>query len=342
MIRHRRNQPEDITDQVLDDVQKSILDFHTSFKSTIAPVMKSEGQTIKYHRLSHVVPSIKRLGPLKEYNAQFYEASNKDEKTAYRTTNARLTDDEHLAGMVINQELRRALENRSTFDQDKIAKKRESAYLRAATTGENVMTKKFKFSFKVGTCINDMKPIAKKFMLELIDRDQITAAICAHFKIPIGSESTTHMPVVRPRVTAVLAAVVPWLKDATELQTVRATPLFFGKPYFDTVQVERKERGRVYNRYGLLRLIFQARLEESADWEDLVCVRMMQESRKQDILTKYGCKHFHWADGNNVQYLVCPLKSVTRRVYMPMDFDSKDCEAFHLSSFKWSRTPADL
>jgi hypothetical protein len=341
MIRHRKNRPDEITEDDLVEVHASILKFHNSFKSTIATVMKSEGQTIKYHRLSHVVSSIKRLGPIREYNAQFFEASNKDDKTAYRTTSARLTDDEHLAGMVVNQELRRALESRSTFDQDNLVKKRQSAYMKAATSGENALTKKHVCSFTVGTRINDMSKAGHTFFMDIEDREDIFKAICTHYNCTYTQGITPDMPVVRTKATAVLAANVPWLLDATELQTVRATPNFFGKPYFDTVEVERKERGRSSIKYGRLRLIFQARLDENKPWENLVCVRMMQETRNHDILTSHGCRHFQWADGAN-KYVVYPLKSVSRRVYMPIDYNNTHVEAFHMSTFKWTRTPAEL
>ncbi len=109
MLRYRKCHTEAVTDADLRAIDVAINDFHNQFKCLIAPLMPSGGHTIKYHRLSHVTSSIRYFGHLRETNAQFYEASNRHDKALYRNTNARTTDDRHLAGMVSHQQLCTAL-----------------------------------------------------------------------------------------------------------------------------------------------------------------------------------------------------------------------------------------
>jgi hypothetical protein len=101
--------------------------------------MKSEGQTIKYHRLSHVNEVRRRLGQLKEYDAQFYESANRLEKALYKRTPGRQLNDQHLDGMVIKQRTHAIAKARNTFDPDAEVRNKKSAYIVAAESGENTL-----------------------------------------------------------------------------------------------------------------------------------------------------------------------------------------------------------
>ncbi|GAX78381.1 hypothetical protein CEUSTIGMA_g5823.t1 [Chlamydomonas eustigma] len=62
-----------ITESTLIQIDETLAAFHEKIQSTLASHMPSEGQTIKYHKLSHITTWIKRLGDLKHIAAQFFE-----------------------------------------------------------------------------------------------------------------------------------------------------------------------------------------------------------------------------------------------------------------------------
>lgn len=337
MLRHRKNVHDDIHEADLKAIDASILAFHSKFKETIAPLMASEGETIKYHRLSHVTHSIRLHGHLRETHAQFYEGSNKEEKIAYRGTSGRMTDDEHLEGMVVNQQMRRVLRQKSTFDQDSTVVARKSAYLVAASEGKNTMnaSELFVLSTRFDPPLEGDRGT---FITELGDFPHIRDAIKRYYQLP--SKNDKRMPTIKPRATAVLSAVVPWLpEDSAELQTVRATPQFYGRPYFDVVQFQ-FQSDQV--EYGHLRLIFLAVCPVTGKKQELVCVKVLSPTGNEDVLTKYGSTHLEYDDSPDA-YQVLPLSTLVRRVYIVEDFATSTSEKkfFHTCVFKWTRTPIE-
>ena len=337
MLRYRKCKVDEITRRDLEAMDKALSDFHVLFKRMIAPLMPSGGHTIKYHRLSHVTSSIRMLGHLRESNAQFFEASNRHDKALYRATNARTTDDRHLTGMVTNQQLRTALalDTTSKFNQDQVVMSKGSAYIAASKTGENTMARKALFVVSSASTSHALGAgsISRVFLDGLADYDCIRQALAAYFGV--CDISSKDMPIIMPRATAVLCAVVPWLsKNQTELQTIRCTPTFHSRPYFDCVAFD-KNGGE---EFGRLRLMCEARAPlGSRQVHKVVCLKVFQRTALKDILVDAGCIHLQEAD----EYIVVPLEKLQRRVYVIEDF-ARASGFYHVSAFKWNRRPIDL
>lgn len=351
MLRYRKNHPMDITVDDLVEMDTALLEYHKAFERTIAPLMPSKGQTIKYHRLSHVTDSIRRHGHLREMHAQFFEGSNKEEKASYKTTTGRFTDDQHLEGMVTNQKMRRALEKKSTMNQDEVIQSRKSAYLTAAESGNNTLTKTELFTLDTLGKSEIMSSEAKSFIQGYSDWDDILHSIKRYCKASALDDEA--MPIIKPRSTGVICATVPWLpSDSNELQTVRATPSFFKRPYFDSVMYGYSHGGRSLRRYGQLRLLFECFNRRTMHCEKLVCLKLYKKTNQTDILSeRFGCTHLEFAtpahdvsDPGRGLYQVIPFDRILRRVYIVPDFSKStdDKDYFHLSTFKWNRTPIDV
>lgn len=333
METHRKNRPSNMNVGSLDAIQKALAKFNASFKRHLAPVMPSKGNTLKYHKLSHVTQSIRRLGHPREYSAQFYEASNKQQKTSYNGTNKKKTKGKFLKDMVTHQSIRLAVSTVSSFNVEAEVKRRSSAYLEASKTGENTMASCVVLSLPLmpdGNVPLDVEDKVKQYIEDMGDYSEVARAVCAKVS-PAGAD----VPIARVRSTAVLSASVPWMDEETELQTVRACPAFHGKPYYDrVVYVPQGTRTR---RYGELRLIFKIREHATGGMVDMVCIRSMSETKHVDLLVRNGCTHLQLTS----EYEVVPLRDVSNRIYIVPDFDRMESGVpyFHICRWKWNRRP---
>ena len=52
-------------------MDRRLLEFHMVYHRVVAPKLGSEGDYIKYHKMSHFTSMVRRLGVSKHYNAQF-------------------------------------------------------------------------------------------------------------------------------------------------------------------------------------------------------------------------------------------------------------------------------
>jgi hypothetical protein len=348
MARHRKNASADITEEVLQDIDSKIKDYHEVFKATIAKSLPSKGHTIKYHRLSHVTDVIRRLGHLKEYDAQFYEAANRHEKALYKRTPGRQVKEQHLEGMVIRLRTQAMASARNTYDPDATVRNKRSAYIVAAETGEHAMVA-VRIPLHTNGLTPNTLPAAMNWLETMPDWIQLRFQLASYYGI--SDPDDPDMPCIQVGTTTVLAAEVPWEdKDTGELQTVRATPAFHGKPYFDSVEIRLRD-GAMNARnvaYAQLRLLFSAVNPRTGGNENLVFLRMYSRTRPDDddLLSQYGCVPLSWARLTNTvkgtgAYRVCLLENIIRRVYIVPDF-SKDGQCrFHTCAFKWARHPVE-
>ena len=334
MERHRKNRCEDITDATLRDIERSIGEFHGWFTNTIAPLLPRGGNTIKYHRLAHVPGVMRRMGRLKEYDAQFFEAGNSREKVLFRTTAGRSAGDQHLEGMVKSQALRLCLAQKSTFDQDASVRSTTTAYMRAADTSEHALpNKRVRLPMAPDAPFLDEATRLRDGIAG--DYDRLRMAIHAHLGNTPDSVYVTE--------SAVLAANVPWLQEDAELQSIKASPDFHSRPYYDSVVY--KDGDGEEKQYAQLRLIFGYRPTGNRGAETpLVLIRRYRVDRKRQsvVLATYGCTPLTWADEDDDEYMVIPLGFIERRVFIVPDFSPNATDdEFHLCPFKWSRTPRE-
>jgi hypothetical protein len=329
MKRHGKNNPKEFNASSLREIDSLIKKFHTRFQVVIAPVMGTKSNTLKYHRQSHIVDCIRRLGHLSEYSAQFYEASNMQQKTSYHTTNRKTTDGQYLHAMVEHQRIREAMNSVSTVNTDlTVVKSRNTAYLKASESGLHCIAAKTLYMLPTDGSA-PQSPDALRYIEKIGDWEQIKAAV--------RDAHNGSTPVVNTRSTACLSAIVPWLADEYELHTIRASPSFHKKPYFDSV-VYRKAKGTV-DYYGQLRMIFTVKDEVSRMMKSLVCVRLYTSVSRSDCLTNAGCESLVLS----ADYKVMALENLRRRVYIVPDFkalDEGNKNAFHTCKWKWNRSPA--
>jgi hypothetical protein len=341
----RKNATADITESVLDEMKEAVSAFHGVFEATIAKAMKSKGHTIKYHRLSHVTDVIRRMGHLKEYDAQFYESANRYEKTLYKRTPGRQVNEQHLEGMVIRQRTQAMARARSTFDADAAVRHKQSAYITTSQTGEHTLV-----STRIVIHTNGHTPntsaAASKWLDQIPDFIQLRYAIASHCGIGFRIDDV-NMPSINVGATAVLAASVPWEEEGTaELQTVRAVPSFHGKPYFDSVEIQIVGRSA----FAQLRMLLSLKNPITCQEEELAFVKMYSRVRldqnERDMLSEHGCIPLSWARASNCvrgtqAYRLLPLQSIIRRVYIVPDFSKPRSNRFHVCAFKWNRKPVE-
>ena len=327
MLRHRKNYCRDISATSLREMDESIAKFDKTFHKLVAPVMPSKGKTMKYHKLSHVTNSIRRLGNTREFDAQFYEASNKQQKISYNTTSKKTTNGKYLQEMADHQDIRQAICSTSTFDPDSNVLNRSSAYLKASKSGENAMAANTFIALPtdpIGMATATLR--ADKFMKSMSDYSEICESVRACF----AGES----PTVNVRRTAVLNATVTWLSDENELQTIRAAPLFHGSPYYDSV-IFKMSQNRA-TKYGLVKLIFKARDPVSNSLLEKVCIQLYDKAPASvtDVLVKSGCISLKLSSS----YEVIPLACLLQRIYVVPDFQRGNPH-FHICRWKWNRSP---
>jgi hypothetical protein len=330
MLRHRKNVKKDITLHDLQQMDESLVKFDKLFHRLIAPVMPSRSLTMKYHKLSHVTSSIIRLGHTREFDAQFYEASNKQQKASYNTTSKKTSGGKYLQEMATHQTTAHAMTSTTTFDADSEVIHRNSAYLTAARTGRNAMAEKSVVSLPISEipAAGELTDKAKKFINALGDYNHISNAVRASFAgQPIPGQ-------VHVRHTAVVIASVSWLAEENELQTIRAAPDFHGRPYYDTV-IYKRDGNRPARRYGMVRLVFKVRHQSSNSLKEMVCIQVYEKtSGVTDVLVKAGCIPLTLTS----LYEVVPLDCILQRIYVVRDYQ-RGGSNYHTCKWKWSRTP---
>lgn len=82
MLLHRKNSVPYYTDKDMEEIEQALLDFDSSFSSTIGN--GKVVNTIKMHKMRHAMEVIMRFGDLKHIHAQFYEGGNADTKKSFR------------------------------------------------------------------------------------------------------------------------------------------------------------------------------------------------------------------------------------------------------------------
>lgn len=325
MLRHNKNHTKEFTAATLKD--SLIRRFHQRFQMVMAPCMPSTSNTLKYHRLAHITQCIRGLGHLREYSAQFYEASNMQQKISYQSTNRKTTDNQYLGSMVQHQRIREAMKSVTTINTTINVASRSTAYLKASESGLHCIAAKAVHVIPTDGSVPQSAD-ALKYTQIIGDWEEIKAAI--------RKAHNGQSPVVSTRSTACLSAEVPWLCDEDELHTIRASPSFHRKPYYDSV-VYRKGNGTV-DHYGQLRLIFTVRDPYTTLHTSFVCMRLYESTPRSDCLTNAGCKALLLSE----KYKVVLLSSLVRRVYIVPDFSALDTGlcAFHVCKWKWNRSPA--
>ena len=227
MLRHSKNHPKEFTSATLRGIDSLLRKFHARFQMILAARMPSGSNTVKYHRQAHIVQCIRSLGHLCEYSAQFYEASNMQQKTSYQTTNKKTTGDQYLSSMVAHQRIREAINSVSTVNSTVTSvKSRSTAYLKASDSGSHCIAAKAIHSIPTDGSA-PLSQNAVQYLQSLEDWEYIKAAVILY--------NNGRTPQLYTRSTACLCAEVPWLKAESELHTIRASPMFHKKPYFDSV-----------------------------------------------------------------------------------------------------------
>ncbi len=333
MVRHRKNYPSTVTASDIAQMKSALQAFHDLWSTRFARFMASSGSTIKYHKFTtHVFEAITRLGSLKHYSAQFYESANRVDKILYQGTTRRNTNNVFQREMVRRGRIIDAMEQVSTFNQDDLVKERDTAYKRAHQSGQH----EFPATYQ-RLAFGEPNGPAREAWEQAVEAQDDLKKLPAKLASFLQKRVDDLPPAIHSVKTAVLAATVPWLpQDEAELQTVRATPNFFGKPVFDCVrvQVQPERRGDPDAEFATLRHLFTLPGDPE---RKLALIRWFNRTGREDILTQAGCVSLCLGP-----YDVIDLDSVSRREYVMPDFKSEDDNIkgqFHTCVWKWSRVP---
>jgi hypothetical protein len=143
--------------------------------------------------------------------------------------------------------------------------------------------------------------------------------------------------------SATLCTVPPWPQLDSEfnlLQTVRATSSLYDKPWFDNICVKGEDAtGQPVTWYAQIRLLFSYEVS-NGEKAPFMFVKWYEEVKTSDILSrKFGCTRLREASASKL-YDVLPLSAAIRRIYVVQDF--KVPGHYHVSTFKWDRSPVAL
>ncbi|KAJ9525922.1 hypothetical protein QJQ45_009420 [Haematococcus lacustris] len=126
---------------------------------------------------------------------------------------------------------------------------------------------------------------------------------------------------------------VDWEPDCSVAQTVRSTPCFYNRPWFDNGVLNTEPES-----FAQLCLLFTA-----GDMK-LAMVRSYQElpPREQaaQVLSKHGNTRLRWAQQGH-SYEALQIAFIKRREFVLLDWCKKDGQHFHLCKGKWDRSEAD-
>ncbi|KAJ9508836.1 hypothetical protein QJQ45_028202, partial [Haematococcus lacustris] len=298
-------------------------DIHPSMSEAflrLYPLQDSEGDTIKYHMLGHVVDTIRDIGGMMDVHAQFFEASHCNVKLWYRLTNKRQRN--NTEAMISRARLLMMAE---AHDADALGVPQyETAHSIATSRGEHTVVQQsqridVEFGNNAGCHLLSNQP-------ELRQLSTLLEEACAtlHMAMPV------FINVVN---TAVLAASVDWEPDCSVAQTIRATPCFYNRPWFDNVALNTEPES-----FAQLRLLFTA---GDMKWAMVRCYQELPpREQAAHVLSKHGNTRLRWAQHGH-SYEVVQLAFIKRRVFVLPDWSKKDGQHFHLCKGKWDRSEAD-
>ena len=154
----------------------------------------------------------------------------------------------------------------------------------------------------------------------------------------LGETAPDTVTVVK---AGVISAAVSWLEGKNELQTVHATPIAWGRPWFDSVSVLGGAQGRT-TWYAQLRLMFWAGSKQLAFVRWYQASKDGQDRLRTDTLTKYGCRSVEWEKvGGQPRYGIIDFQTDPQsREFIVPDF-ARGVGSFHVSVFKWNRGEPD-
>ncbi|KAJ9534187.1 hypothetical protein QJQ45_007001 [Haematococcus lacustris] len=268
----------------------------------------------------HVVDTIRDMGGMMDVHAQFFEASHRNVKLWYCLTNKRQRN--NTEAMVSRARL---LMMAHAHDADALGVPQyETAHSIATTRGEHTVVQQsqridVELASSAGCHLLSKQP-------ELRQLSTLLQEACAtlHMAMPV------FINVVN---TAVLAASVDWEPDCSAAQTVRATPCFYNRPWFDNVALNTEPES-----FAQLRLLF------TAGDMILAMVRFYQELPPREqaahVLSKHGNIRLRWAQQGH-SYEVVQLAFIKRKVLIRPGWSKKDGQHFHLCKGKWDRPEAD-
>ncbi|GAX74318.1 hypothetical protein CEUSTIGMA_g1767.t1 [Chlamydomonas eustigma] len=132
---HNKEKYERVTGSLLKEIYEKLLQFHQVFDATIALHMPSKGNTIKYHKKSHITDTFRRLGALKHCDSdQFEHDDHKRDKAGYRGTSRRVKGNAFLRELITrNRQVAIAKAGRHIKDVQKY----KTAFMTAADTSSS-------------------------------------------------------------------------------------------------------------------------------------------------------------------------------------------------------------
>eukprot|EP00798_Chlamydomonas_sp_ICE-L_P007140 gene7140-biopygen16957 len=338
-IRHRKGYNPHITEDVLASIDHSIEAFMSLFMSTLGPHMKSGGRTVKMHKLLHVSTLIRRLGRTENFNSNFFESDHKNVKRDYKKTSKRTTT--FLREMVNKGRERQAS---ALLVQEHQPTSRVTSYVRASKSGNHELgntAKRVNVSFDVleGTSTEMTSPALSLLSLQ---PELVAEKLCGKLKVLLQEEGFAASPCISVAKSCTLCSLPSWSEEGAhdfyELHTIRATNDVCKKPWFDSIRVQgRDTHDQAVIWYAQVRLLFScSQIGRAKNNLSFMFVRWYDIVSDNDILTEFGCTGLKITD----QYDVLPLGSALGRVYVVQNF--KVPGQFHVSSFKWDRSPVAL
>lgn len=346
-LRYRKNCDPKMTETAMEQIEVATKAWADKCSQIFMPHMKTKGNTLKIHKfIAHFPSSIYRLGQLKHYHAQFYEALHRHTKALTKAGNFKADASgqtiAHMVKMQRRTEIATAMETEMYSASGEEKKEYQTAHTVATTYGVDAMIGAHTRVVWLG--------------LETTG-NQYTKCLPGQLKewrFKAAVEITPHIRIYK---SAIIRAVPWWKEDAdfTVLQTVRACAKFHNKPWYD---------GVMYNtaggqQYGILRCILAVELSNErapSDGADpaysiykeqtqLALVQKLKTVRTSNLLTKHGCIHLAVEglkkDGSgNATYTLIPLSEILRRVYLMSDFQKPKTHMYH-NIWKWDRYVKD-
>eukprot|EP00798_Chlamydomonas_sp_ICE-L_P015133 gene15134-biopygen24195 len=314
-IRHRKGCDPHITDAVL-----------------------KRGNTVKMHKLLHVTTLIRRLGHTENFNSNFYESDHKKVKQDYQRTSKRSTT--FLQEMVRKGAQRQASK---MLLKELVPTSRSTSYVMASKSGSHQLgnTKRpLKVSFDVLKGNMSSSTSSEDVQMLLKNQPELKSHnLCGKLEALLLIEKCDVAACINVSNSCTFCSVPSWGEghnDFYELQTVRASANVYNKPWFDSITVMGQENGNEVTWYAEIRLLFFCVSRVHSKKIPFMFVRWYEIVRTRDILSAFGCTRLKGTD----HYDVLPLASALGRVYVVQDF--KVPGQYHVSSFKWDRSPVAL
>eukprot|EP00798_Chlamydomonas_sp_ICE-L_P013237 gene13237-biopygen22352 len=221
---------------------------------------------------------------------------------------------------------------------------RVTSYVRASKSGNHELgntAKRVNVSFDVleGTSTEMTSPALSLLSLQ---PELVAEKLCGKLKVLLQEEGFAASPCISVAKSCTLCSLPSWSEEGAhdfyELHTIRATNDVCKKPWFDSIRVQgRDTHDQAVIWYAQVRLLFScSQIGRAKNNLSFMFVRWYDIVSDNDILTEFGCTGLKITD----QYDVLPLGSALGRVYVVQNF--KVPGQFHVSSFKWDRSPVAL